>query len=265
MGVMLLFQLTQPNANLWTTTAVNFAIPYWSISASLNILVTLMIVGRLLYIRQRTRAILSTSHSRMYTSIAAMLVESAALYSVTALLFIITYARDSNIQNIILPLLGQVQAISPLLIMWRVARGHAISRETVMGQGQSITISKISWRNGTTSTTTTTSNGTRSVLRPISINTGVASQGRSFATSTTHLDTPVMTSGPSSSSSYAVSPSVSFQSGVSGKIDDADSEMGWELELEERGEAKLPPLEVIVERQVELWDGEARIVRGNAL
>jgi len=259
---MLLFQLTQPNANLWTTTTVNFAIPYWSLSAGLNILVTLMIVGRLFYIRQRTRAILSSSHSRTYTSIAAMLVESAALYSITALLFIITYARNSNIQNIILPLLGQVQAISPLLIMWRVARGQAISRESLQAQGQSITISKISWRNGTSTTATTTSNGARSMLRPISINTGVASQGRSFATSTTQLESPVRTSRPLSSS-YIVSPSVSFQSGVSGKVDDADSETGWELE--ERGEAKLPPLEVVVERQVEQWDGNTQVVRGNAV
>lgn len=260
---MLLFQLTQPGASLWTKTAVNFAIPYWSISASLNILVTLLIVGRLFYIRQRTRAVLSTSHSRTYTSIAAMLVESAALYSATALLFIITYARNSNVQNIVLPLLGQVQAISPLLIMWRVARGQAISRETLLGQGQSITVSKISWRNGTSTAASASTNGGRSGLRPISINTGMTtSQGRSFATSATQLDTPV---DRPPSSSYVLSPSTSFQSHIEGKLDDTDSEIGWALELEERGEAKVPPLKVVVERQVEQWDGETRFVRGNAL
>ena len=123
MGVILLFQLTQPFANLWSKTTVNFGIPYWSISAGLNILVTSLIVARLYAIRRRTKAVLSASHSKTYTSIAAMLVESAALYSVTALIFIITYARNSNVQNLMLPLLGQVQAISPLLIMWRVACG----------------------------------------------------------------------------------------------------------------------------------------------
>lgn len=144
MGIILLFQLTQPNANLWSVTAVNFAIPYWSISASLNILVTSMIVLRLLAIRSRTRAALSRYHARTYTSVAAMLIESAALYSCTALLFIITYARDSNIQNLVLPPLGQIQAISPLLIMWRVARGQAISREDF--DSESGGPSALSWR-----------------------------------------------------------------------------------------------------------------------
>lgn len=142
---MLLFQLSQPNANLWTTTAVNFAIPYWSISTSLNILVTSLIVLRLLAIRSRTRAALSRYHARTYTSVAAMLVESAALYSCTALLFIITYARNSSIQNLVLPPLGQVQAICPLLIMWRVARGQAISREA-FAESESGGPSALSWR-----------------------------------------------------------------------------------------------------------------------
>lgn len=146
MGCMLLFQLTQPNANLWSQTTVNFGIPYWSISASLNILVTSLIVAKLYLIRRRTRAVLSTHHSRTYISVATMLIESAFLYSATALIFIITYARNSQIQNLVLPVLGQVQAISPLLIMWRVARGQAISKERRADASDWTTPSKISWR-----------------------------------------------------------------------------------------------------------------------
>ena len=77
MGIIPLFQLTQPDANLWTKTTVNFGIPYWSISAGLNILVTTLIVAHLMVIRQHTHAVLSSNHSRTYTSVAAMLVESA--------------------------------------------------------------------------------------------------------------------------------------------------------------------------------------------
>ena len=131
--MLLLFQLKQPNANLWTKTTVNFGIPYWSLSASLNILVTLLIVLRLLYVRRRLSKALSSSHTRTYISVATMLVESAALYSITALIFIITYARNSAVQSLVLPVLGQVQAISPLLIMWRVAMGQAISRDHLPG------------------------------------------------------------------------------------------------------------------------------------
>lgn len=166
MGCILLFQLSQPNANLWSTTTVNFGIPYWSISVSLNVLVTSLIVAKLYFIRRRTRAVLSTHHSRTYTSVAAMLVESAALYSATALLFIITYARNSQIQNLVLPVLGQVQAISPLLIMWRVARGQAISRETRIDATDpaGTTPSKLSWRRSFSDMGRKSTNHTRSNL-----------------------------------------------------------------------------------------------------
>jgi len=234
MGCVLLFQLTQPNANLWTKTTVNFGIPYWSISTSLNIIVTLLIVGRLMFIRQRTRAVLSTNHSRTYTSIAAMLVESAALYSITALLFIITYARNSNLQNLLLPVLGQVQAISPLLIMWRVARGQAISRETI----NSVPISNITWKHslsssrpGVRSTTTMGDSSTTNLNRRISMVS--AGQGLSLP--------PV----------YPGSPSQTYMSSTTAKsvLGDADSDIGWELA--ERGEVKPRGLQVLVERQVE--------------
>ena len=111
MGVILLFQLTQPNANLWTVTTVNFGIPYWSLSTALNVLVTSLIVARLLYIRTTIRKILANDYGRTYVSVATMLIESAALYSITALIFIVTYARNSNVQNLVLPVLGQVQVM----------------------------------------------------------------------------------------------------------------------------------------------------------
>ena len=77
MGIISLFQLTQPDANLWTKTTVNFGIPYWSISVGLNILVMTLIIAHLMVIRQRTHAVLSSNHSQTYMSVAAMLVESA--------------------------------------------------------------------------------------------------------------------------------------------------------------------------------------------
>lgn len=102
-----MFQLTQPGKNLWTT--FSFALPYWSLSISLNIIATGLIVGRLLLVRHRVRSALGEAHSRQYTSVAAMLIESAALDSIIGLIFIISYARNSNVQNLFLPALGQVE------------------------------------------------------------------------------------------------------------------------------------------------------------
>lgn len=243
MGVILLFQLTQPQANLWTKTTLNFGIPYWSISAGLNILVTSLIVARLYFIRRKTRAVLSSSHSRTYTSIAAMLVESAALYSTVALIFIITYARNSMVQNLMLPLLGQVQAISPLLIMWRVARGQAISRNSLPSSAPSL--SQISWRRTQSQGTGTLGTGTT-----LSAHIPTRFQGQ-----TDSVSLPA----------YPPSPNVTFASeGKTLDENEGDSVTGWELA--ERGEHKVPGVEVVIERSVEQWDEDnTHFVRGNAL
>ena len=37
-----------------------------------------------------------------------MLIESAAPYAIAAIVFIITYARNSNVQNLVLPVLAQI-------------------------------------------------------------------------------------------------------------------------------------------------------------
>ncbi|KAL5526074.1 hypothetical protein ACEPAG_7412 [Sanghuangporus baumii] len=275
MGVILLFQLTQPNANLWTKTTLNFGIPYWSISISLNILVTLLIVGKLYFIRRRTRAVLSTHHSRTYTSIAAMLVESAALYSGTALIFLISYARNSMVQNLVLPVLGQVQAISPLLIMWRVARGQAISRDKLLStSAEGMTPSKLSWRRSYTisgrgaTTTMSSANGSAGVL------------DSTFSAADSHAHLPLPSNKDSHSHNVYLPPLskiTRFSGGGIGDTD-ADSEKDmqavpespsqWEMTTVRPGSAgkdgkggkkdekdgRFRGVQVVVERQVETWE-----------
>lgn len=93
----------------WGKEAVKFGIAYWTLSISLNIIITVLIVARLILRRKRMRSALGDEHGHMYTSISAMLIESAALYSVWGLVFLITYAKNSAFNNILLPALGQVQ------------------------------------------------------------------------------------------------------------------------------------------------------------
>jgi hypothetical protein len=250
MGVILLFQLTQPNANLWTKTAVNFAVPYWSISAGLNILVTILIVARLMVIRARTRAVLSSNHSRTYTSVAAMLVESAALYSLTVMLFIITYARGSNVQNLVLPVLGQVQAICPLLIMWRVARGQAIGRMAAATTSVPPT-SKMSWRNNGIQSAAIRSAASTGSRRQ----SGIPGQTQSFAlpkftNAVVHDDDNAGNNGVEVDNDKYLYP-------------DGDSDSGWELSTRTNSENVSPGafgrprgVEVVVNRAVEQWEDE---------
>ncbi|KAK7045123.1 hypothetical protein R3P38DRAFT_2508878 [Favolaschia claudopus] len=133
LSAILIAELSQPGNTIWTKISINLAIPYWSISISMTIILTTLIAGRLLHMRYRLNRVLGarTSSSMPYTTITAMLVESAAIYSINGLIFLISYAVNSPVQNLALPLLGQMQSIAPLLIILRVAQGQACSDRTI--------------------------------------------------------------------------------------------------------------------------------------
>jgi hypothetical protein len=91
-----------------------FEISYYSISLSLNVLLTLMIIGRLaLHSRNIRNAIgASSGPGGLYTAIITMLVESSALNAIGYLPSIITNAVDSNVGYIFSPVLGHIQVRS---------------------------------------------------------------------------------------------------------------------------------------------------------
>ncbi|KAF9066945.1 hypothetical protein BDP27DRAFT_1329721 [Rhodocollybia butyracea] len=130
LGVVLLFQSSRPNATLWTKVTVNFGIPYYSLSVSLNIMVTLAISLRLMYYRNRLKKSLGTASNLPYVSIAAMLIESSSVYAVGSLCFIIPYALNSAASHLFLPVLIQAQVLAPMLIIMRVADQRAWNSHT---------------------------------------------------------------------------------------------------------------------------------------
>jgi len=131
LSCLLIAMLSQPDLTLWSTISFQLALSYWSISISFNVLVTILICARLLVMRQRLKkSKLGQDTHSPYTTVAAMLIESAVIYSATGLAFLISFGVNSPVQNLWLPLLGQIQSIAPLLIIFRVAEGKAWSSET---------------------------------------------------------------------------------------------------------------------------------------
>ena len=111
MGTMLIYQTSQPNDNIWNTLALNFGLPYFSISIALNILLTLMIIIRLvLYTRDIcTSTGAPAGVGGLYKAIVTMLIESCALYAVSSLLFIGLWGAGKPVANIFLTILSQTQ------------------------------------------------------------------------------------------------------------------------------------------------------------
>ncbi|KIL60271.1 hypothetical protein M378DRAFT_47309, partial [Amanita muscaria Koide BX008] len=100
---------------------------YYVTSLTVNIVITILIILRLALHRRAILQALSPDYAKQYLSLAAIIVESAALYSVFALAFIISYAFGNPINQIILPLASSSQQIAGYLIILRVAQGRAWS------------------------------------------------------------------------------------------------------------------------------------------
>jgi hypothetical protein len=75
----------------------------------MNIIITSAIAGRLLKMRAQVRKLLGHNHASPYTSVVSVLVESAAIYTGWAIMFLVPFAREDTFQNFVLPSLGQVQ------------------------------------------------------------------------------------------------------------------------------------------------------------
>ncbi|TFK35762.1 hypothetical protein BDQ12DRAFT_737439 [Crucibulum laeve] len=109
----------------------NVLIGYGVITLSINTVITSMIVARLFICHRRMAKLnLLSRDNSIYTRIIAMLVESAALIVIFDLVFVVGFSLNSWFANIAFQSWIQVQAIAPLLIIFRVAQGKAYTRET---------------------------------------------------------------------------------------------------------------------------------------
>ncbi|KAG6369581.1 hypothetical protein JVT61DRAFT_14240 [Boletus reticuloceps] len=128
LGIGFLIQVSTTNP--YVTNGVNFTLPYLSLSLALNILLTIAIVLRLLTFRYRTVAVLGPKYGTHYTSIAAMIIESAALYSAVSVTFLVLFGIGNAVSQVFLQSLNQFQTIATLLIVFRVAQGKGWTEET---------------------------------------------------------------------------------------------------------------------------------------
>ncbi len=104
--------------NLWTDNSTALSLAYLILSFSTNVILTFAIALRLLCIRRTMRKALGDRSSIIYTSIVAMFVESASLYTVVALICIVACGVSSPLQNALLPMLGQLQVRGPESPYW---------------------------------------------------------------------------------------------------------------------------------------------------
>ncbi|KAL7278322.1 hypothetical protein ACG7TL_008298 [Trametes sanguinea] len=153
-GVLLLLDTAKPTATLVAADVIRFQTAFYCMSISLNILTTLLIAGRLWYQQRQMKALAAVPSARWdYTSVIAIFVESAALYSICGIVYIPLVVRKLPLQYPITALIGGVTSIAPSLIILRIALGTAVTQETTAKTSTIIRLGKL--RSGSNFTAST--------------------------------------------------------------------------------------------------------------
>ncbi|TFK68417.1 hypothetical protein BDN72DRAFT_898129 [Pluteus cervinus] len=114
------------HTNVFGPVVAKFSLLYMSLALTTTVLGTILVVARTLYQRYNSQETLV----RGFTSIASMLIESAALNSVFTILCIQLYVVESPFFSLFFDIAVQVQIIASLLIILQTSRGEAKARES---------------------------------------------------------------------------------------------------------------------------------------
>ncbi|EIW80649.1 hypothetical protein CONPUDRAFT_57557 [Coniophora puteana RWD-64-598 SS2] len=129
-GCLLIVNIVQPANNPYFGDSAHLTMVTFTLSAFFNACTTLAISGRLLYYRSTLKGMKAAASLNNYVSISAMLIESAALFTVTDVFLVVALGLNNVLDGVLMPLLGQIVIISPLMIVYRVQLGTAFSSET---------------------------------------------------------------------------------------------------------------------------------------
>jgi len=116
--------------NTVLANATDFYIPWISLTSGLNVIVTGLIVFRILAFSRQVRGTMPGGAHRVYTSAAAILIESALPFSILGIVFAVESAKNEPPQEALAFIWGTFFALSPQLIILRVAMGRAWSDNT---------------------------------------------------------------------------------------------------------------------------------------
>lgn len=104
-GIFFLNDTIQCGTGLYSVDTVAWGLARVILTTVLNIVLAILITGRLLFFRRSLRRALGTSQalSVPYISVAAMVIESSMICALSFLAFAIPYALNSHATNIFFP------------------------------------------------------------------------------------------------------------------------------------------------------------------
>jgi len=97
------------------------------ITTIINIIAAILIAARVLYFQRYIKAAANSERNSQYTTIIVICIESAALIILFSILYIVLVIIQSPVSFIFMQDLVHINVISPLLIVYRVALGKALT------------------------------------------------------------------------------------------------------------------------------------------
>ncbi|PPQ89971.1 hypothetical protein CVT25_009611 [Psilocybe cyanescens] len=119
----------KPHGDFFGKDSVRFAVAYYTITICLNIVVTIFICVRLFRLSRRFSSTLGRENGQVYGGAAAILIESAAPYSLLGMMYLVPFSLQYGTGILFGQLWSKMSGIAPLLIILRVVNGRAWSED----------------------------------------------------------------------------------------------------------------------------------------
>jgi hypothetical protein len=98
---------------------INAVLIYLSIHVGINLIYTILVTNRLLFMRSHIKQNMGEYDSSIYGTVVRMTIESAILYSALAIIFLISFALHSYVSNLCFLAVSHVQVSRQrLCIIW---------------------------------------------------------------------------------------------------------------------------------------------------
>jgi len=130
-SVPLLISQTRPNDMAWQSHSLTYKTIFYSLSASLNLVFTILICLRIFIMRDKAVRVLGKLQASFYNCSITMFVESGGFFTVWSAVYLIALQSESWFQDVFLQPFSYILAITRMLIIMRMARDRAWSKDII--------------------------------------------------------------------------------------------------------------------------------------
>ncbi|KAJ3773434.1 hypothetical protein FB446DRAFT_787840 [Lentinula raphanica] len=155
LSILTVVQLALPTQTHWTP----LSLAVWIVLMIMPMWLSALIVGRIWYQKARIANVLGKEDTHVYTSISAIIIESALPFTVISIILLGLFGSNNIGQNLFVPLLVQVECIAPEMIILRVMLGRAWTRHTFVAGGEHLPRTALEFAPASQGATTTNSVG----------------------------------------------------------------------------------------------------------